>query len=249
MEQIRTPEFESAHPIVQSSYLHYGFVMIHPFADGNGRVARALASIFFYRLLSIPFLVFANQKTAYLDALHQADLRQTRPLLVFFRDRGIDTVQLVIDHLLTAEVPAPESIAARIRLIDEVALKLLSAASEQLQAQFKSLELPYHFDLYTELTDNLMADFQGYRQANYTSLSVEAEDLAHEIITKTNVFGLIALDLADPFPLCLLAEDSDDELEARFEDVHPEISESLRLRLKNWCSRLLGRMLKDFDRR
>jgi hypothetical protein len=44
-------------------------------------------------------------------------------------------------------------------------------------------------------------------------------------------------------------EGSDDDLEARFEDVHPEISESLRLRLMNWCNRLLGRMLKDFEER
>src|SRR6185295_4972666 len=101
LEQIRTPEFESTHPVTQASYIHYAFVAIHPFADGNGRVARALASVFFFRAHSIPFLVFANQLKPYFDALHQADLAQARPLLVFFRDRGIDTFQLVIDHLLT----------------------------------------------------------------------------------------------------------------------------------------------------
>ena len=59
-----------------------------------------------------------------------------------------------------------------------------------------------------------------------------------------------ALDMADPFPLRLIeAEGNDDDLEARFEDVHPEIGESLRLRLTNWCSRLLGRMLKVFEER
>lgn len=250
LEQIRTPAFESAHPISQASYLHYAFVVIHPFADGNGRVARALASIFFYRALSIPFLVFANQKTAYLDALHQADFGEPRLLLTFFRDRGIDTIQLVIDHILTAEALDPESVAARIRLIDEVALRLLSAASEQIKTQLTGLKLPYIFADYAEFRDDLGVGDEEYRQVTgMTSLVVGIEDVAHEIVRETNVFCLIALDASHPFPLLLEAEGSDDDLEVRFEDVHPEISEALRLRLANWCRRLLGRLLKDFDRR
>ncbi len=251
LEQIRTPEFENAYPVTQASYIHYAFVVIHPFADGNGRVARALASVFFLRAHSIPFLVFANQRKPYFDALHQADLGQTQPLLAFFRDRGIDTLQLVIDHLLTVEAPAPDTIAARLRLIDEVALKLLNAAGEQIKAEFGNLKLPYYFDLDIELRDNLNMGSEDYRQVmGSTSLAVDIEDWEHKTTSEREITVLIARDMADPFPLCLLEVDgSDDELEARFEDVHPEISESLGLRLTNWCSRLLGRMLKDFEER
>jgi Fic family protein len=251
LEQIRTLEFESAHPVTQASYIHYAFVVIHPFADGNGRVARALASVFFFRAHSIPFLVFANQRKPYFDVLHQADLGQTRFLLAFFLDRGIDTLQLVIDHLLTVEAPGPESIAARIRLIDEVALRLLGAAKEQIQTQFDSLGLPSYLDLYLELTDYIMVTYQDYRQVmGSTSLAVTIEDLEHEITSETDITVVIAHDMTALFPLCLFEIDgSDDDLEARFEDVHPEISESLRLRLTNWCSRFLGRMLKKYEER
>jgi Fic family protein len=250
LEQVRTPEFESAHPVAQASYIHYAFVVIHPFADGNGRVARALASVFFFRAHSIPFLVFANQRKPYFDALHQADLGETRPLLTFFLDRGIDTFQLVIDHLLTAEAPGPESIAARLRLIDEVALKLLEAGKEQIKAQFEKLKLPY-IDLDLDLGDYLCMGSGDYRLVmGSTSLAITIKDLEHEITSERVVTVLIARDAAYPFPLCLLeVGGSDDDLESRFEDVHPEISESLRLRLANWCSRLLGRMLKDFEER
>lgn len=202
------------------------------------------------RALSIPFLVFANQRKPYFEALHQADLGETRPLLAFFLDRGIDTLQLVIDHLLTVEAPGPESIAARIRLIDDVALRLLEAAKEQIKAQFENLNLLCHFDLYLESHDNLMVGSQEYRQVmGSTSLMITIEDVVHDVTSEKNVTVLIARDLADPFPLYLVeAEGSDDYLEARFEDAHPEISEGLRLRLTNWCRRLLGRMLKDFER-
>ncbi len=249
LEQIRTPEFESAHPAAQASYIHYAFVVIHPFADGNGRVARALASVFFYRALSIPFLVFANQRKFYFDALHQADLGKMQPLLTFFLDRGIDTLQLVIDHLLTAEAPGPERIAARIRLIDDVALKLLGAAKEQIQAPFDSLDLPIYLELYLGLTDNLQTGDQDYRQvAGSTSLEVAIEDYAHEITSETYITVLITRDMTDPFPLVLIElNGGDDDLEVRFEDVHPEISENLRPRLKNWCSRFLGRLLKKYE--
>jgi hypothetical protein len=252
LEQVRTPEFENAHPVTQASYIHYAFVVIHPFADGNGRVARALASVFFFCAHSIPFLVFANQPMSYFDALHQADLGQTPPLLAFFLDRGIDTLQLVIDHLLTAEAPGPESIAARIRLIDDVALRLLEAAKGQIRTQFETLRLPSYLVLYLELMDDTMVNSEDYRQVmGSTSLDVAIEDLEHEITSETNVTVLIARDMANPFPLCLLETEGsgDDDLEARFGDVHPEISESLRLRLTNWCSRLLGRLLKNLEER
>ena len=247
----RTSEFEVAHPAAQASYIHYAFVWIHPFADGNGRVARALASVFFFRAHSIPFLVFANQRKPYFDALHQADLGHTRPLLAFFLDRGIDTFQLVIDHLLTVEAPGTEGIAARIRLIDEVALRLLDAAKERINEQFENLRLPHYVTLDLKLTENLQVNYQDYRQVmGSTSLAVTIEDWEHDLTSERDLTVLIARDMADPFPLCLLeVEGSDDDLEARFADVHPEISEGLRLRLTNWCSRLLGRMLQAFEER
>ena len=49
--ELRSGAFLAAHPVVQAAYVHYGIVAIHAFADGNGRVARALASAFTYRAI------------------------------------------------------------------------------------------------------------------------------------------------------------------------------------------------------
>ena len=39
---------------IEATWLHHRFTQIHPFQDGNGRVARALASlVFFAGLVSI----------------------------------------------------------------------------------------------------------------------------------------------------------------------------------------------------
>jgi Fic family protein len=69
VEEMRSEHFLTAHPVLQASYAHYALVAIHPFSDGNGRVARALASVFVYRARSIPFLVLADQLPPYFAAL------------------------------------------------------------------------------------------------------------------------------------------------------------------------------------
>ena len=42
IDQVNGDEFSQAHPVLQAVYMHHGLAHIHPFADGNGRVARAL---------------------------------------------------------------------------------------------------------------------------------------------------------------------------------------------------------------
>src|SRR5438105_1024423 len=66
--ELHSPTFTNAHPAAQASYAHYALVAIHPFADVNGRVARALASAYLYRASSVPFMVFADERCCYQDA-------------------------------------------------------------------------------------------------------------------------------------------------------------------------------------
>ncbi len=73
VEQIGSSEFEAAHPVIQAAYVHHAFTAIHPFADGNGRVARLLASIWLLRAASIPLWVEPTDRDRYLDALRAAD--------------------------------------------------------------------------------------------------------------------------------------------------------------------------------
>lgn len=68
-EAIRSDLFKSVHAVLQASFVHYAFVVIHPFADGNGRVARALASIFYYRAASIPLMILSDNRREYFSSL------------------------------------------------------------------------------------------------------------------------------------------------------------------------------------
>jgi hypothetical protein len=94
--ELRSTPFASAHPVLQASYALHTLLSIHPFVDGNGRVARALASIYFFRAFSLPFFVEASERTGYLDGLMNADAGQVQPLVDFVSDRGCGTVAFAL---------------------------------------------------------------------------------------------------------------------------------------------------------
>lgn len=85
-------ETEDAHPVVRAAWLHHHFVRIHPFQDGNGRVARALTLLVLLRSRYAPLVVDRNQRNSYIDALDAANDGDLRPLIRLFA--GLEIVAL-----------------------------------------------------------------------------------------------------------------------------------------------------------
>ncbi len=54
--------------------IHYKLTVIHPFADGNGRTARALMNMQFIHAGLPPIYIFAEEKNEYYDALRKIDI-------------------------------------------------------------------------------------------------------------------------------------------------------------------------------
>jgi fido (protein-threonine AMPylation protein) len=86
-EMDRLVEMFTAHrtPVeVEAAWLHHRFAQIHPFADGNGRVARALASLVFIKARWFPLVIKREDWTRYIDALEKADAGDLRLLIRMF---------------------------------------------------------------------------------------------------------------------------------------------------------------------
>ncbi len=69
---------------VVAAWLHHRFAQIHPYQDGNGRVARALASLIFIKAGWFPVIVTRDNRERYIDALEVADEGDLRSLFAFF---------------------------------------------------------------------------------------------------------------------------------------------------------------------
>src|SRR5262249_34337252 len=69
---------------VEAAWLHHRFSQIHPFADGNGRVARAIASLVFIKAGWFPLIVKREDWARYIEALEKADDDDLRPLVALF---------------------------------------------------------------------------------------------------------------------------------------------------------------------
>lgn len=59
-----SPAFARLHPVVRAAYLLHALDHVQPFADGNGRVARALAGAGLLRAASVPFLDLGDDGAA-----------------------------------------------------------------------------------------------------------------------------------------------------------------------------------------
>ncbi len=63
-----------------AAWLHHRFAQIHPFQDGNGRVARAIASLVLIGAGWFPLVVTRDDRARYLQALGDADEGSLAPL-------------------------------------------------------------------------------------------------------------------------------------------------------------------------
>ena len=96
-------------PEVEAAWLHHRFTQIHPFQDGNGRIARALATLVFVKAGWFPLVVRNEGRDRYLDALELADAGDLRELVKLFaglqKDEFVKALSIARDvlHTVSAE--------------------------------------------------------------------------------------------------------------------------------------------------
>ncbi|HEX2047846.1 MAG TPA: Fic family protein [Acidimicrobiales bacterium] len=67
-------DFAALHPAAQAAWLHHALLHVQPFADGNGRVARAVAGGCLLRAASIPLLLLPDDAAGPVEAVQRSVL-------------------------------------------------------------------------------------------------------------------------------------------------------------------------------
>ncbi|MCI0662421.1 MAG: Fic family protein [Acidobacteria bacterium] len=108
-------------PETLSAWLHHRFTQIHPFQDGNGRVARALASLVFLKAGLFPLVIRDADRKEYIERLEKADAGDLAPLVKLFAQRQRDSVlkALGIEQQVQQSRYAEDIIASTIKVLEE----------------------------------------------------------------------------------------------------------------------------------
>jgi Fic family protein len=140
---------ENVAPDVQAAWLHHRFTQIHPFQDGNGRVARALTSLVLVQAGLFPLVVTRDDRIEYIDALEAADSGQLKPL--------VDLIARLQRSEFRKATAISEGILAAEADVQQVLGGLLSAATERQEQKLQKLRKVFDHaeSLANDLVDRL----------------------------------------------------------------------------------------------
>ncbi len=97
-------EENSLHPAKLAAMFHYKFVRIHPFDDGNGRIARLLMNYVLYNNNLPPVIIKSEDKASYLRALRRADTNDYEPLIEYICEQLVWSLEISIKAATNGEV-------------------------------------------------------------------------------------------------------------------------------------------------
>ncbi len=105
--------------VVRAAWAHWAIARIHPFEDGNGRMARLWQDLLLLRSRFTVAIIRPQDRQAYLDSLSQADENEFNPLLQLVCQRAKSTLQVY----LTAQEAADELQGWASELVGESAVR------------------------------------------------------------------------------------------------------------------------------
>lgn len=109
---------EGVHPLILSAWVHHAFTTIHPFQDGNGRVARLLASLILVKAGFFPLTVLREEaKVKYIEALEKADHGEPQPFVFYLGEVQKRNIQKALN---VQEVSASSFEAVQEALIQKI---------------------------------------------------------------------------------------------------------------------------------
>lgn len=257
VQELRSPKFEKAHPVLQAAYAHYAFVCIHPFADGNGRVARALGSVFTNRAASIPLFILTEHRDAYFRALESADAGNLQGFVDFVQARCIDAFALVIRSLVSAKLPDPIDRRTQLHAlyrtpggythfeVDEAGVRLFEAVTakiNQLAREFSSPEINIATSIQSQ-------ESPGTLPENYRSLISKSRRRMEVVMsskepaearTAFNLWVFVPTNCTADSQVIVMCDFGNHPLGIAMRDIHPSVSTVAELHIAMHLSGIFG---------
>jgi Fic family protein len=107
------------HPLLLAAIFHFRLVEIHPFDDGNGRIARLLMNLMLMQAGYVPVIVRVHSRANYLLALEKADVGELDDFIILIGEELIFSLELYLRGARGDNLEALEDIDQRVMLIQK----------------------------------------------------------------------------------------------------------------------------------
>lgn len=105
--------------VLLAAEFHYRFIRIHPFDDGNGRVARILMNFILMKFGYPPVIIKTEDKQNYFSALQQADSGLLEPFVEYIAINLINSLNIMIKGAKGENIEEPDDLFKEISLLEQ----------------------------------------------------------------------------------------------------------------------------------
>jgi Fic family protein len=111
-------ENSDVNPVILASLFHYRFIRIHPFDDGNGRVARILMNFILMQFGYPPVIIKTEDKENYYAVLRLADSDQLEPFIEYIAENLERSLEIMIRGARGEDIEEPEDLDKELALLE-----------------------------------------------------------------------------------------------------------------------------------
>jgi Fic family protein len=114
----RTETTNKLHPLLLAAEFHYRFVVIHPFDDGNGRLARILMNMILMKFGYVPAILKIEDRSEYITALENANEDSRIPFYEYIANSELYSIEKYYKGITGEEIRDSDYYFKEIELIE-----------------------------------------------------------------------------------------------------------------------------------
>jgi len=169
---------ENNYPVVVAAALHYKFICIHPFDDGNGRTARLIMNYHLMKNGFPPVIINSADKSNYFYALRQADNGNLNAFVEYIAKQLEYSLELALKAAKGEEIDEPGDIDKKLSIIKKRIDSISKNAPLRDPVRVKQLLVNDIFPAFVKYTESLKRFeniFKHYKAYLSSDISIDGK--------------------------------------------------------------------------